>query len=860
MMRGIAKTGITTMAVLCLVVANDTGSEGRAGSPRPTQAPVAAQNSGATPVASHRALIDRYCLGCHSDRVKSGGLALSELNLDAVDQHAEIAEKVIRKLRGGLMPPAGARRPDGQSAAELVAWLEHEIDTRGAAGKPGRVPLRRLNRREYANAIRDLLGLNVDARTLLPDDNVKGHFDNNAEALQVSPNFIDQYISAARAVALEAVGNPKAPAETTTYGDVANMVISLPPAGAPGTGRQQEHLEGMPFGTRGGFIVEHNFPADGDYELTIGDMALAREVPRMEFENTVIALLDGTEFHRTTIGGDADHKAIDQRLDPAVEEINGRLRKIRFRATAGQHKLAITFVQRSYAESDERTRTVALTGGQERIQAAHALQIRGPLSVTGMSQSASRGKIFICQPASATSGREATRQAALDAARQAATTDSSDMGCARKIVENLARRAFRRPVVDQDLNLLMAFYKSGRATAGFEDGIRDALSAILASPHFLYRAESGDAAGGTRTLSDLELASRLSFFLWSSLPDEALLKVATESRLHLPDVLAGQVSRMLADPRARSLSDDFGFQWLHLAKLDEITPDRGQFPHASGLLDPRAVLKEELRLFIDSVLRSDRSVMELLTADYTFLNERLAMHYGIETVKGSHFRRVTLEDKARHGLLGKGAILMLTAYPNRTSPVLRGAWILDRLLGTPPSDPPLNVPSLPENKRGQPAKTLRARLEQHRANPTCFACHGVMDPLGFALENFNAVGQYRANDPDTLTPIDTVGQLPDGTPLTGPDDLRRSLVARTDHQFVQALTENLLTYALGRSLDYRDMPTVRRIVRQAAADDFRFKSIVLGVISSDAFRKRESDPPSPTPASAQATAGPTGRP
>jgi len=380
---------------------------------------------------------------------------------------------------------------------------------------------------------------------------------------------------------------------------------------------------------------------------------------------------------------------------------------------------------------------------------------------------------------------------------------------------------------------------------------------VLASPHFLYRAESADATGGIRMLSDLELASRLSFFLWSSLPDEPLLKLAAEARLGTPDVLAAQVSRMLADPRARSLSDDFAFQWLHVAKLDEITPDRGQFPHASGLLDPRGMLKEELRLFIDSVLRSDRSVFDLLTADYTFLNERLAMHYGIETVKGSHFRRVTLTDPARHGLLGKGAILMLTAYPNRTSPVLRGAWILDRLLGTPPSDPPLEVPSLPENRRGQPARTLRARLEQHRANPTCFACHGVMDPLGLALENFNAVGQFRANDPDTLTLIDTGGQLPDGTQVKGPDDLRRQLAARPDRQFVQAFTENLMTYALGRSLDYRDMPTVRRIVRQAAGDDHRFKAIVLGVISSDAFRKREGDPPSLAPTSAAATAGRT---
>ena len=348
------------MAVLlCLVVANDTGTEGRARSARPTQAPANVQTSVPTPVSPQRALIDRYCMGCHSDRVRSGGLALSELNLDAVDQHAEIAEKVIRKLRGGLMPPAGARRPDRQSVAELVSWLENEIDTGVADRRPGRVALRRLNRREYAYAIRDLLGLNIDAKVLLPDDNVKGHFDNNAAALQVSPNFIDQYIYAARAVALEAVGNRKAPAVTTTYGDPANMVISLPPAGAPGTGRQQHRLEGMPFGTRGGFIVEHNFPADGEYELTIGDMALAREVPRMEFENTVIALLDGKEFYRTTIGGEADHKAIDQRLDPAVEEINGRLRKIRFpshgrAAQTGGHLRASQLRRKRRAYSHDR--------------------------------------------------------------------------------------------------------------------------------------------------------------------------------------------------------------------------------------------------------------------------------------------------------------------------------------------------------------------------------------------------------------------------------------------------------------------------------------------------------------------------
>jgi hypothetical protein len=684
------------------------------------------------------------------------------------------------------------------------------------------VALHRLNRKEYANAVTDLLNVKVDVNSLLPEDNVSDGFDNVANVLQVTPSFLDQYVAAARSVAVLAIGD----------GSVKPMGVQY---FAPKS-TQYFHEEGLPLGTRGGLAVEHNFPADGEYELTIGDMALAREVPRMEFENTVIVLLDGHEFYRTTIGGEADHKAIDQRLDPAVEEINGRLRKIRFTATAGQHKLAVTFVHRSFAESDERTRTIALEGGQERIQAAHALQIRGPLTVTGISQSASRSRIFVCSPKGA----------------------AEETPCANRIVENLARRAFRRPVTAEDVKPLMAFYAQGHAAGGFDAGVRDALSAVLASPHFLYRAEAGEAAGGIRTLSDLELASRLSFFLWSSLPDEPLLKVATEGRLRNPDVLAAQVTRMLADERAESLSDDFAFQWLHVKKLDEITPDRTQFPHASGLLDPRALLKEELRLFVDSILRSDRSVMDLLTADHTFLNERLAMHYGIETVKGPNFRRVTLDDsipgnRARRGLLGKGAILMLTAYPNRTSPVLRGAWILDRVLGTPPSDPPLDVPALPDNRRGQPAKTLRARLEEHRAKPTCFACHGIMDPLGLALENFNAVGQFRNHDTDTLTLIDTVGQLPDGTSITGPDALRRALVERPDHQFAQALTENLLTYALGRSLDHRDMPLVRRIVRQAAADNFRFKSILLGVVSSDAFRKREVPPPlEPTPGRATA--------
>ena len=756
-------------------------------------------------------VVEAYCIDCHNAQDLAGGHAFDEFSPERIAENAEVWESAIRKLRGGLMPPAGARRPEDDSLAGLQAWLTHEIDTAAREPAPGRVSLRRLNRREYARAIRDLLALNIDSAALLPQDNVEGHFDNNADALQVSPAFIDQYILAAREIAHEAIGNPDAPPVTTTYGDVANMVISLNPRGEDGTGRQQHHIEGMPLGTRGGFVVEHNFPADGEYELTIGDMALAREVPLMEFENTVIALLDGEEFYRTNIGGEADHKAIDQFLDPAVEEINDRLRRIRFWATAGQRELAVTFVQRSFAESDERTRTTALEGGQQRIQAAHALQIRGPLEVTGIGDSPSRQKIFVCRPAEA----------------------SDERSCATEIVTNLAERAFRRPVTDEDLAGLMAFYDSGRGDGGFERGVRDALSAVLASPHFLYRAESEGQLG------DLELASRLSFFLWGSLPDDELLDVAERSRLSDPDVLEQQVSRMLADDRALSLADDFAFQWLDVAKLDEIVPDRGQFPHASGLLDPRWLLEEELRLFIDSVFRGGESVVDLMTADHTFLNERLAMLYGIETVKGARFRRVTIDDTRRRGLLGKGAILMLTAYPNRTSPVVRGAWIMERILGAPPPEPPPDVPELQPNRRGEPALTLRQRIEQHRENPNCFACHGIMDPLGLALENFNTIGQLRTHDPDTQTPIDSAGELPDGTAITGPADLRRALVADPE-RFVLTFTENLLTYALGRSLDYRDMPTVREIVRRAEGDDYRLGSIVLGVVSSDAFRMREA--------------------
>jgi len=789
-----------------------------------------AEGAGDAVAKAHWGTLQKYCVDCHNVQDWAGGIAFDSMSPEDLPKDAKVWESVIQRVDGGFMPPPGKPHPDAKAVQDLVSWLSTSLDAAATTQVAGRVPLRRLNRREYSNAVRDLLALDIDASTLLPvDDRAKNGFDTEAANLGVSPSFLDQYVNAARVVAAQAVGNPKAVPTTTTYGQLADMVISLQVFGHPGEGNQQLYRDGMPFGTRGGMSELHTFPVDGEYALTIGDLALGRDVPLMEFDNTVVALLDGKEIFRTHIGGDADQKSIDQTQQVGVDAINARLRNIKFHATEGQHTVAVTLLHRDFAESDDRTRGRLLEGGQDRVQQIHAFQIRGPLTATGMTDSPSRRKIFICHPAQA----------------------SEEEACARRIVANLARLAFRRPVTDEDLKPLLAFYEAGHKEAGFEAGVRDAVSAILGSPYFLYRVENqsplvktGGAAAGT--LDDVTLASRLSFFLWSSVPDDELLRTAEAGQLHEPAVMQREVHRMLADPRARSLVDDFAFQWLNLSRLDEIVPDRGQFGYASGPLDPRPLFKKELSLFIDSVLRSNQPVTNLLTADYTYLNESLAMLYGMENVKGGEFRRVQLTDSKRYGLLGKGAILMLTANPDRTAPVLRGAWILERVLGSPAPTPPPNVPTLKENTRGKPAATVRERVMQHSVQPNCHACHGVMDPLGFALENFNTVGQYRAIDPETHTALDTTGVLPDGTVIKGPDDLRRALMDRKD-QFLQTLTQELMSYAVGRPMDYRDMPVVRAIVRKVAKDDDRFEAIVLQVVNSDAFRRRE---PAPEPAQA----------
>ncbi|MBK9253526.1 MAG: DUF1592 domain-containing protein [Proteobacteria bacterium] len=777
----------------------------------------------ATPAAdeSHTrwGVIEKFCYECHNTTDWAGGAAFDAMSFDTLAGDAKVWESAVRKLRAGFMPPPGAKsRPDAQSVQGLINFLETRLDAAQVAPAAGRVPLRRMNQREYANAVRDLLDLTLDVSALLPPDARKDGFDNDATHLQVSPTYLEQYLSAARNVAQQAMGDPKAKAVATTYGNLGDMVIALAAEGLDGSGSQLIHKEGMPFGTRGGISFLHDFPVAGEYSLTIGDLASGRQIPRMEFENTLVALLDGREFFRTTVGGNVDQKAIDQTQEKAVEEINARVRDIRFHAPAGQHRIAVTYLKRANIESEERFPAESPEGGEARQMFLSALRVRGPMRADGALDSASRQKIFLCRP----------------------TQPADEPECARRIVGTLAQRAFRRPVTDAMLQPLLGFYETGRA-ASFDTGIRDALAAILASPYFLYRAEGGDATGA-RTLNDIELASRLSFFLWGSIPDDELLQVAMRGELSRPANLEAQVRRMLADERATSLTRDFAFQWLNMGKMEEIVPDERLFANASGPLDARPFMRRELELFVDSVLRSEQPVTALLTADYTFLNEPLAMLYGITTVKGGQFRRVALgAETKRYGLLGKGAVLMATAYPNRTAPVLRGAWILERVLGTPAAQPPPNVGILQDEVRGKPA-TMRERFEIHSRNPSCFACHGVMDPLGFALENFDTIGQFRARDSDTGGDVDSSGVLPDGTKINGPDDLRAALASRPA-QFAQTVTEHLMTYALGRPVDYRDMPVVRQIVRNAARENYRFASIVTQVVASDAFRRRDAAPP-----------------
>ncbi|MEY4641585.1 MAG: hypothetical protein RLZZ227_1579 [Pseudomonadota bacterium] len=743
--------------------------------------------------------LDQNCVECHNAEDWAGSLAFDLITPSEIADNPGVWEKVIKKLDGRMMPPAGHPRPANAEADRFVDWVAAYLDhTAEQETHAGRVGLHRLNRKEYANAVRDLFGIEVDGSSLLPSDASVEGFDNVAEALRVSPSFVDQSLTAARVVVSQAVGNPAPRAGGATYFASAN---------------QNTHIAGLPLGTRGGIQVEHYFPADGTYVLNIGNLAAALWVTNQEFSHTVIATLDGERFFEMEVGGGDNLKAIDQIGDPAVDEMNAKLKDIKFSATAGPHKLAVTFIHRSFAEF-EGTLSPMVPGGSSAVIGLNQIEVQGPFDPAGLSDTPARNRIFTCYPSAA----------------------SEEESCAREIIGRTARLAYRGTTTDADLERLMAIYRESSTAEGFEMGVRHALTAIVASPKFFYREETlpeQAVPGAVYPLTDLELASRLSFFLWSSIPDEQLLNLAAAGTLHEEAVLAGQVERMLRDPRAQTLASNFAYQWLNLAKLDEIDPDPALFRD----VDPRVrnMFKKEIELLAGDVFLNNKPVTDLLTANYSYLNESLALHYGINSVKGDEYRKVELSDAQRHGLLGKGAVLMVSSYPDRTSPVLRGAYVLDYILGTPPPLPPPNVEALVENKPGARPMTIKERLEVHRSNPSCSGCHGFIDPMGFALEGFDAVGRERTVDRFVGQPVDIAATLPDGSPIAGVNELRESIMERPQ-LFVENMTEKLMLYALGREVEPQDMPTVRDIVNAARRNSYAFFDLVQGIVKAEQFR------------------------
>ncbi len=756
-------------------------------------------------------LLNEYCVGCHNSEDWAGSVDFDGLTPDMIAANTATFEAAMRKLRGRLMPPPGNERPDEATIDAFVGDVETYLDTLAAGStNPGHIAVHRLNRKEYENAVADLLAVKVDAEDLLPPDTSAEGFDNVAEVLQVSPSFLEQYLSAARSVSMLAVGEAAPPPEVATYE-------------APSLATQYRHVDGLPLGTRGGFAVEHYFPAAGEYtfniEIASQEGSLQRSYPQwwLQSRHTFILTIDGEEVYTNSLGGLEDEEAVDRIQTPAITAIQNRFMGIKVQVPAGYHTIASGFIARSYAESDRIVDHLSPGEGQDNIPVVVQMKAFGPTNPIGVSDIASRRKIFSCYPASA----------------------AEQETCATQILSTLARQAFRRPITDADMVPLLQFYQSGLEQAGFETGVQKGIMAILGSTKFLYRAEplpEGAEPGEVFPITDVELASRLSFFLWSSSPDEELIALAEQDKLSEPAVLQAQVRRMLAHPKAATLTENFAWQWLRIGEIDALEPDPRLFPEYDK--DLRSAFKQELTLFVDGILRSDRSVLDLLSSNESFLDERLARHYGIDDVRGSQFRKVTLADERRWGLLGKGGILLLTSYPNRTSPVLRGAYILETLIGTPPAAPPPGVEiDLDTRAPGAAITTIRQRLEEHRAQPSCNQCHGVMDPMGIALENFDAIGLWREVDRYAAAPIDAQGQTVSGQPMNGPADLRAALMARPD-QFVWALSEKLMVYALGRTVEHYDMPIVRAVARRAADNDYRFEEIVLGIVESDAFRMK----------------------
>jgi Protein of unknown function (DUF1592)/Protein of unknown function (DUF1588)/Protein of unknown function (DUF1587)/Protein of unknown function (DUF1585)/Protein of unknown function (DUF1595) len=769
-------------------------------------------------VANDWGMFARYCEDCHNDADFAANLSFQKLHPGDVAVKPEIFEKVVRKLRSGLMPPPASPRPESRQREELVVALERDLDDSAAKRglKAGRVAPHRLNRTEYATAVEQLLGLTIDARGMLPADTSSDGFDNVAEALRVTPTHIDQYLAAARDISIEAVGQRRPEVTRADY--------------RVKRGNQTEHVDGLPLGTRDGMLVEHVFPADGTYELNLTVSSIPGSELRgypygwLEYPHELFIVIDGQKVFSAPIGGDEDSRALDQRQITAVEAIKDRFRHVRVDVKAGRHTVGAAFVAHSFAEGDYLLESLVPGEGVPDVPRLYGMEIIGPYDPTGISEpTESRARIFSCYPKSTAEERP----------------------CATEILSTLARGAFRRPVDEKDLVPLMKFYDEGRKEGDFESGIQKGVMAILASTKFLYRAEPGApplelAPGSAYAVTDLELAWRLAFFLWSQGPDETLLKLAAGGTLHEPAVLEREVRRLFADPRSHSLVTNFAFQWLEVRRLDALDPDPRLYPTFDE--DLRRAFKKEMELYVDSILRGNRSVVDLLDAKHTFVNERLARHYGIPDVRGDQFRRVELTDSSRFGLFGKGSVLMVTSYPDRTSPVLRGAWVLDTILASPPTPPPATVSTDLTPPPGDIPRSVRERLARHRTMPSCNHCHGVIDPLGQALENFDAVGEWRTKERNNGIPIDSSGTLVDGRPVNNPDELRRAL---TDDPtlYVRGLTERLMVFALGRGLQYYDMPVVRQIVAEAKRDNYSFASLVIGVAKSVPFRMRTAEGP-----------------
>lgn len=792
---------LSAFAAGCILLSS-VRAQNQISTPRPIPQPIP------QPMAKHEAFLKSYCASCHNQQLKSGGLDLASLNLSRPAANAPEWEAVIARLRVGTMPPAGLPRPDPVAYEGFRSWLQGELG-RAATAQPnaGRTEtFHRLNRTEYQNTIRDLLGLDIDAADLLPADDSSNGFDNMAGTLRISQSLMERYLSAAKTISHRAVGGVLPAVDSKTYHIAADL-------------QQHDHIEGLPFGTRGGARIPHFFAREGDYDISAQLTGTQRLTATHELEFSV----DGERLKVETLTPQAGGRGA------RVAGAN----QVRAHIGGGSHDVMVTFFRkpadlleqvREPFENPQISGNDGGLGGSEPVLAA--VTIVGPYNDRGPGETPSRKAVFTCYPTGA--GEEAP--------------------CAQKILSGLAHRAYRGPVAAADMDPLMSFYREGRAAGGtFEAGVELALRRLLVSPGFLFRVEADPKtraatiavnAPFSYRLSDLELASRLSFFIWSSIPDEELLAVAERGGLKDPREYERQVKRMMADPRSIVLSTNFADEWLQLRNLEVSQPS---YPYTLSFDETlRRSMRRETELFFDSILRENRSTIELLTANYTFLDQRLAEHYGIRNVQGSSFRRVTLaDDSPRRGLLGQGSVLTITSHPNRTSPVLRGKFILKNLLGTPPADPPANIPALPEARTQAKIRTMRERMAEHRANPACASCHNMIDPAGYALESFDAIGRFRIMD-ESFNALDTSGALPDGSKFNGVAELRDAL-ARKPERFINAITEKLLTYAVGRGLEYYDMPAVRKIVSDSSGGGYRLQSIISGVVNSTPFLMRRAD-------------------